>query len=65
MTKTSAFGLGFCLLSPSGHVFHTAWETMIESYSKDMGEVSQQQLTVEHNKTHIVYRYRLRYNTAR
>ena len=32
-TKTSAFGLGFCLLSPSGHVFHTAWETMIKSYS--------------------------------
>ena len=31
-TKTSAFGLGFCLLSPSGHVFHTAWETMIKSY---------------------------------
>ena len=30
--KTSAFGLGFCLLSPSGHVFHTAWETMIKSY---------------------------------
>ena len=35
-TKTSAFGLGFCLLSPSGHVFHTAWETMIKSYSKNM-----------------------------
>ena len=33
-TKTSAFGLGFCLLSPSGHVFHTARETMIKSYSK-------------------------------
>ena len=33
-TKTSAFGLGFCLLSPSGHVFHTAWETMIKSYNK-------------------------------
>ena len=32
-TKTSAFGLGFCLLSPSGHVFHTAWETMIKSYN--------------------------------
>ena len=32
MTKTSAFGLGFCLLSPWGHVFHTAWETMIKSY---------------------------------
>ena len=32
-TKTSAFGLGFCLLSPSGHVFHTARETMIKSYS--------------------------------
>ena len=31
-TKTSAFGLGFCLLSPLGHVFHTAWETMIKSY---------------------------------
>ena len=31
-TKTSACGLGFCLLSPSGHVFHTAWETMIKSY---------------------------------
>ena len=31
-TKTSAFGLGFCLLSPSGHVFHTARETMIKSY---------------------------------
>ena len=30
-TKTSAFGFGFCLLSPSGHVFHTAWETMIKS----------------------------------
>ena len=27
-----AFGLGFCLLSPSGHVFHTTWETMIKSY---------------------------------
>ena len=27
------FGLGFCLLSPSGHVFHTAWETMIKSYN--------------------------------
>ena len=32
-TKTSAFGLGFCLLSPSGHVFHTAWETMMKSYN--------------------------------
>ena len=32
-TKTSAFGLGFCLLNPSGHVFHTAWETMIKSYN--------------------------------
>ena len=32
-TKTSAFGLGFCLLSPSGHVFHTARETMIKSYN--------------------------------
>ena len=32
-TKTSAFGLGFCLLSPSGHVFHTTWETMIKSYN--------------------------------
>ena len=31
-TKTSAFGLGFCLLSPSGHVFHTSLETMIKSY---------------------------------
>ena len=31
-TKTSTFGLGFCLLSLSGHVFHTAWETMIKSY---------------------------------
>ena len=34
-TKTSAFGLGFCLLSPSGHVFHTARETMIKSYTQD------------------------------
>ena len=34
-TITSAFGLGFCLLSPSGHVFHTAWEPMIKSYSID------------------------------
>ena len=33
-TKTSAFGLGFCLLSPSGHVFHTARETMIKSYNE-------------------------------
>ena len=33
-TKTSAFGIGFCLLSPAGHVFHTAWETMIKSYNK-------------------------------
>ena len=32
-TQTSALGLGFCLLSPSGHVFHSAWETMIKSYS--------------------------------
>ena len=32
-TKTSAFGLGFCLLSPSGHVFHMASETMIKSYN--------------------------------
>ena len=32
-TKISAFGLGFCLLSPSGHVFHTARETMIKSYN--------------------------------
>ena len=32
-TKTSAFGLGFCLLSPLGHLFHTAWETMIKSYN--------------------------------
>ena len=32
-TKTSAFGLGFCLLSPSGHVFHTARETLIKSYN--------------------------------
>ena len=31
--KTSAFGLGFCLLSPSGHDFHTAWETIIKSYN--------------------------------
>ena len=31
-TKTSAFGLGFCLLSSSGYVFHMAWETMIKSY---------------------------------
>ena len=31
-TITSAFGLGFCLLSPSGHVFHTARETMIKFY---------------------------------
>ena len=28
-----AYGIGFCLRSPSGHVFHTAWETMIKSYS--------------------------------
>ena len=33
-TKTSAFGLGFCLLSPSGHVFHTARETMMKSYTR-------------------------------
>ena len=33
-TKTLAFGLGFCLLSPSGHVFHTTWESMIKSYNK-------------------------------
>ena len=26
------FGLGICLPSPSGHVFHTARETMIKSY---------------------------------
>ena len=32
-TKTPALGLGFCLLSPSGHVFHTARETMIKSYN--------------------------------
>ena len=32
-TKTSAFGLGFCLLSPTGHVFHTARENMIKSYN--------------------------------
>ena len=32
-TKTSAFSLGFCLPSPSGHVFHTAWEIMIKSYT--------------------------------
>ena len=25
------WGLGFCLLSPTGHVFHTARETMIQS----------------------------------
>ena len=31
-TKTSAFGR-FSLLSPSGHVFHTARETMIKSYN--------------------------------
>ena len=31
--KNSAFGLGFCLRSPSGHVFHTAGETMIKSYN--------------------------------
>ena len=36
-TKTEAEGLGFCLLSPSGHVFHTAWETMIKSYSIFLG----------------------------
>ena len=36
-TKTSAFGLGFCLLSPSGHVFHTPWETMIKSYIRWLG----------------------------
>ena len=34
-TKTSAFGLGFCLLSPSDNVFHKAWETMIKSYIID------------------------------
>ena len=34
-TKTSAYGLGFCLLSPLGHVFHTAWETMIKSYNSE------------------------------
>ena len=34
MTKTSAFDLGFGLLSLSGHVFHTAWETMIKSCSQ-------------------------------
>ena len=34
-TKTSAFGLGFCLLSPSGHVFHIAWQTMIKSCNND------------------------------
>ena len=32
-TKTSAFGLGLCLLRPLGHVFYTAWETMIKSYN--------------------------------
>ena len=30
-TKTEAEGRGFCLLSPSGHVFHTARQTMIKS----------------------------------
>ena len=34
--KTMAEGLDFCLLSPSGHVFHTAWDTMIKSYNNGM-----------------------------
>ena len=33
-TKTSALGLGFCLLSPEGHVFHKVRKTMIKSYSR-------------------------------
>ena len=38
-TNTAAFGLGFCLLNPSGHVFHAAiWHThtahSVESVSK-------------------------------
>ena len=35
----SASGLVFCLLSPSGHVFHTTWETMIKSYNIGSGNV--------------------------
>ena len=31
--KNLGFGLSFCLLSPSGHGFYTARETMIKSYS--------------------------------
>ena len=49
-TKTSAFGLGFCLLSPSGHVFHMAWETMIKSYNKTVACVNHP--SILHNLTH-------------
>ena len=40
MTKTSVFSLGFCLLSPSGQVFNSAWETMIKSYNKHDRNIS-------------------------
>ena len=46
-TKTWAFGLGFCLLSPSGHVFHTAWETMIKSYTTSIAMYSDNPMSVD------------------
>ena len=30
--KNIALSLGICLMSPSGHDFHTAWKIMIKSY---------------------------------
>ena len=39
-TKTSVFSLSFCLLSPSGQVFNSAWETMIKSYNKHNRNIS-------------------------
>ena len=48
-TKTSACGLGFCLRSPSGHVFHTAWETMIKSYIKSWHRATIKQSTRKDN----------------
>ena len=55
-TKTLAFGLGFCLLRPSGHVFHTAWETMIKSYNSGLRRLSQS-LELAPTSTSYVHRY--------
>ena len=56
-TKTSAFGLGFCLLSPSGHVFHTAWETMIKSYIRAWSHVNYNLISRVYNMINRTYHH--------